>query len=315
MKKKSNVLFTLFAIGALLQPATAVIVGGSSGTGNNNNTQAGLDSYLSTASLDAFPYWENLIQFNSASGVYLGYNASTQRGWVLSADHVTSASTVTIAGNTYTVSGSGTLVGSTDMRLFEIGGDITDPALPSLPSIPLASILASSSETALMLGRGYTSDTSSPYSWVSPGTSAANGIRWGSNTVEFTATVNLGTAMAPNLQPYIVTDFDDSGDAGATEFDAQGATGDSGGGIFVLRSGVWELAGIAHFVDDGPDFLEEIATGDDTVNPSEYGDFTAYSDVFSKVSTINGITGTLIPEPGSTVLTLLACLTLHRRKR
>jgi len=91
--------------------------------------------------------------------------------------------------------------------------------------------------------------------------------------------------------------------------------GDSGGGIFILRSGVWELAGIAHFVDDGPDFQELVETGDGVVDPSEHGDFTAYSDVASKRTTINGFTGFLIPEPSSLLLATPALLLLLRRRR
>ena len=59
------------------------------------------------------------------------------------------------------------------------------------------------------------------------------------------------------------------------------------------------LSGAAHFVDDGPDFLELVATGDDVVNPSQPGDFTAYSDISSHLAEINSITGTLIPEPST----------------
>jgi len=54
--------------------------------------------------------------------------------------------------------------------------------------------------------------------------------------------------------------------------------------------------GIAHFVDDGPDFLEAIETGDNLTNPSQPGDFTAYSDILSHAAAINAVTGTLIPS-------------------
>jgi hypothetical protein len=68
-------------------------------------------------------------------------------------------------------------------------------------------------------------------------------------------------------------------------------------------------------VDDGPDFLEILPTGDNTVNPSQPGDFTAYSDVASKIATISGFTGFLIPEPSSLLLTSPALLLLLRRRR
>lgn len=289
-------------------PVGAVIVGGTSGTGNNNDSQAGLDSFLSTSALTAFPYWNNLVRVTDASGVYLGYNASTMRGWVLTAAHVTNPSSITVAGQTYTVN-SGVQVGSSDLKLYEIGGG-GDPALPSLPTVPLASLVATPGETALMFGRGYTNDTTPSFDWESPGTSSANGMRWASNTVEGTALVNIGT-----VQPYIYVDFDGPGDPGVTAFDGQAALGDSGGGLFILRGGVWELAGATHFVDDGPDFLELVATGDGVTDPSEYGDFSAYSDVAAKNATILGITGTLVPEPTAAVLATLSLAGLLRRRR
>lgn len=293
--------------------APAVIVGGTSGTGNNNDSQAGLDSYLSGASLPAFPYWNNLVRVTDASGVYLGRNDTTMHGWVLSADHVTEADSIGVGGQSYTVTNT-SKVGDSDLFLYEIGG-VGDPLLPSLPTVPLASMAATSGETSLMFGRGFTNSTTAPYPWVNPDDDDLNGMRWGSNTVEGTALVNLGTAMDLNIQPYIYTDFDGPGDPGVTEYDAQGAIGDSGGGLFVLREGVWELAGIAHFLDDGPDFLEAVATGDGSTNPSEHGDFTAYSDVFPKLNTIDTTTGTLIPEPSTSVFILSCALFLIRRRR
>lgn len=317
MKPTAPRTFLFLTLAPLLSalPAHAVIVAGNSGTGNNNDTQSGLDSYLSGASLAAFPYWGNLVRVSNSSGVYLGFNPSTQRGWVLSADHISPDPTsINVAGNAYSVVGGGTQVGSSDLMLYEIGG-ISDPPLPGLPNIPLAGTAATVGETSLMFGRGFTNDTSAPYSWEFPGTDDSNGMRWGSNTVEMTVPVNLGTALSPNIQPYVVVDFDGPGDPGATPFDAQGSNGDSGGGLFILRDGVWELAGIAHFVDDGPDFLELVETGDDVVDPSEHGDFTAYSDVASKRTAINGFTGFLIPEPSSLLLATPALLLLLRRRR
>ncbi len=308
MKGAFQSIFPLLTLLAAA-PAYGVIVAGTSGTGNNNATQGGLDAYLDTTTHAAFPYWNNLVRVGNASGVYLGYNPATMRGWVLSANHIGAPSSITVAGTSYSVTGGTTRIASTDLKLYEISG------APSLPSVPLASMVATAGEFALMFGRGFTASTTAPYSWVAPGFNEANANRWGTNTIEGNYLVNIGTISSPNVQPYLVVDFDGPSGAGATAYDAQGASGDSGGGLFIQRGGVWEVSGIAHFVDDGPDFLELSATGDNVVNPSQYGDFTAYSDVRSHVLSINGFTGTLIPESGGTVLLLAVCGLCLRRRR
>ncbi len=313
MLKRLVILGCCFAL--CPQVSWAVIVAGTLGTGNNNNTQSGLDGYLATSPYDPFPYWQNLVRVADASGVYLGYNASTQRGWVLSANHVTKPTSITVAGNAYTVTGTGTRVGLTDLRLYEIGGGVSDPDLPSLPSVPLSSALAVTGEFSLMFGRGFTNNNSAPYTWGTPGTNDANGMRWATNTVEGLAVVNIGTQASPNNQLYTVVDFDGPGDPGVTAYDGQGALGDSGGGLFIFRNGQWVLAGIAHFVDDGPDFLEASPTGDNVTNPSQHGDFTAYSDVYWNAAAIQGITGALVPELSTLWLVLPGGILLARRRR
>lgn len=289
------------------QLSHGVIVAGTSGMGNNNDTESGLSSHLSNDSLPAFPYWQNLVRVGNASGVYLGYNPNTSRGWVLSAEHISAPTTIAVNGSTYTVQ-SGIRIGTSDLRLYEIGGG-SDPALPNLSSITLASGAATNGDFVLMFGRGFTNSTTSPYTWETPGGSDLNGMRWGTNTVTQLATVDGN--------PYIVTNFSDTLSPSVTAFEAQGALGDSGGGLFIYRSGQWQLSGIAHFVDDGPDFLEleSSPTGDGTVDPSQFGDFTAYSDVYSHLVSIQGITGTIIPEPSSLLLLLSGVGLMLRRKR
>lgn len=314
MLKVVALCFPVLAVSML--PASAVIVAGTYGTGNNNSTQAGLDAYIASDSYAAFPYWNNLVRVADASGVYLGYNALTMRGWVLSADHVTTPTAITVGGNAYTVTGTGTRIGSSDLKLYEIGGGGADPALPALPTVLLAGVAATAGEFLLMTGRGFTASTTSPYAWATPGTNDANGMRWATNTVEGTGTVNIGTVPSPNFQPYVVVDFDAAGDPGATAYDGQASLGDSGGGMFIYRGGQWQLSGITHFVDDGPDFLETpFATGDNVVNPSQPGDFSAYSDVFGKTAAIDAVTGILVPEPSVLWLVAGGIIPLIRRRR
>ena len=287
---RSSALAASLLWGVLHLPAHAVIVAGTLGTGNNNDTQAGLNAYLATTSYAAFPYWDNLVRVGTASGVYLGYNASTSRGWVLSANHIAAPTSINVLGNSYAITGSSTQIGTSDLKLYEIGGGVLDPALPMLSTAPLAAIAATAGEFLLMTGRGFTTSINSPYVWGYAGANDAYGMRWGTNTVLGTALVDIGPLS--NFQPYVVVDFSGRTDPGTTAYDAQGAIGDSGGGMFIYRGGQWVLSGIAHFVTSN-------AGG-----PAQLGDFTAYSDVFSKVSAIQSITGTLIPEPS--VLGLLA---------
>ncbi|MGL4400905.1 MAG: PEP-CTERM sorting domain-containing protein [Luteolibacter sp.] len=296
----------LVFIAAPMQQAAAIIVGGTLGTGNNNASEAGLQSYLSSTSQGSFSYWGNLVRVSNSSGVYLGYNATSLTGWVLSAAHIGPEPTsITVAGNSYSVSGVGTPIGTTDLILYEIGGGTGDPALPSLSTVPLATTAATAGEFLIMTGRGFTTSSAAPYPWGSPGTSDLNGTRWGTNTVEFNTTIGSN---------YIITDFDAPASAQTTAYEGQGAVGDSGGGIFIRRGGQWVLSGIAHFVDAGPVF--DPTVGGQTVDPAEYGDYTGYTDIRSYLAAIQLETGTLIPEPSSGLLAMAAAsLVLLRRRR
>ncbi|MFT4177468.1 MAG: PEP-CTERM sorting domain-containing protein [Luteolibacter sp.] len=252
----------------------AVIVVG----GIHNDDPASLTTYLSTTSYDDFPYWQNLVTVSNASGVYLGYNPTTQSGWVLSAKHINPlAATVTVAGTAYTVIDTRD-IGSTDLRLYQI--DLTGP-IAGVQDIVFASQAATVGEFVLMTGRGYSSATSSPYTWGSPGA-----MSWGTNVIEGFQT--------SGGNPYILTDFDASG---ATDYEGQGATGDSGGGLFIYRNGIWELVGIGYGVSRNGE--------------ARYGDVTAYSDVYASL----GLIQQAIPETSTTALLALAGLGLGLRRR
>lgn len=283
---------TLLLLLCGLMQAQGVIVGGTSGTGNNNAGETSLNSYLASTVYSPFPYYANLVRVGDASGVYLGWNYGTDRGWVLSAAHVGAPATIGIGGESYTVVVGSTVAGS-DLKLYQVGRGVS--AIPSMPSVSLASAGAIVGDYAIMKGRATTSSTTAPFGWVVPGVSDAVPSRWATNTVSGSVLINLGSEETPNVHRYLVTDFDGPTDPGVTAYDGQAASGDSGGGLFIHRAGQWELAGTAHFVDDGPTFGPPFGP----VNPSEYGDFTAYTDVFQHRMTIIGVTGTLIPEVSS----------------
>lgn len=270
--------------------ASAIIVGDPLGNIVDNTDPAVLDAHLAGESLPAFNYWQNQVFVNNASGVYLGYDASTLTGWVLGAAHVGNPASIDVGGISYSVTSS-IPIGSSDMVLHTL--DVSS-ATPSLAAVILAAEAASGGETALMFGRGYSSSATYPFDWAGPGGAF---MRWGTNTVAGTSIVDISPPAdppsPPNEQPYVITAFDDPSSSSWTAYEGQGSEGDSGGGLFILRDGVWQLAGIAHFVYD-PD--------EDPVNPSEYGDYTGYSDIYAHLATITGHTGTLIPEPSSLAL-------------
>lgn len=303
---------------AMAGSASAVIVGGINGNGINNASEAGLQSVLASSSLPAFPYWGNMLRYSDASGIYLGYNATTMEGWVLSAEHITETTGITIGGHSYSFidpqpansNVNGTRIVSsgvnTDLILYKFSVNGGNP-IPSLPTVKISDSAPSVGSLMIMAGRGMrlgagtgSEDTTAPYSWGTPGTSDAVPMRWGFNHMEFTHT-DAGGAK------YLITDFDAPGFG--TGIDGQAALGDSGGGAFILRNGEWRLGGVAYATADGPD-------ADALSNPAGFGDYTLYTDVYAYRSEIIALTGTLVPEPSSMLLGSFGVITLAlRRKR
>lgn len=302
----------------IASPASAIIVGGESGNGTNNASDANLQAVLANSSLPAFPYWGNMLRYSDASGIYLGYNASTMEGWVLSAEHITETTGIKIGGHTYSFIDpqpsnsnlNGTRIVSsgvnTDLILYKFSVTGSNP-IPALPKVEIIDSTPTLGSLLIMAGRGMRSgagtgaeDVTAPYSWGTPGTSDEVPMRWGFNQVEFGYT-------DPNGAKYLITDFDAPG--AGTGIDGQAALGDSGGAAFIFNQGTWKLGGVAYATADGPD-------ADTVVNPAGYGDYTLFSDVFAYRSEISALTGTLVPEPSSMLLGGFGVLALAlRRKR
>jgi hypothetical protein len=299
-------------------PASAIIVGGSSGDGTNNAGEAGLQTVLQNSALPVFPYFGNMLRYSDASGIYLGYNANTMEGWVLSAEHITEGTGVKIGGYTYSfidpqpansnVNGTRIVSSSvnTDLILYKFSVTGSNP-VPSLPKVEIIDSAPEVGSLLIMAGRGMrlgagtgSEDVTAPYSWGTPGTSDTVPMRWGFNQVEFGYTDPAGAK-------YLVTDFDAPGIG--TGIDGQAALGDSGGGAFIFNQGSWKLGGVTYATADGPD-------ADALANPAGYGDYTFFTNVYAYRSEITALTGTLVPEPSSMLLGGFGVLALAlRRKR
>lgn len=300
-------------------PASAIIVGGSSGDGTNNAGEAGLQTVLQNSALPVFPYFGNMLRYSDASGIYLGYNANTMEGWVLSAEHITEGTGVKIGGYTYSfidpqpansnVNGTRIVSSSvnTDLILYKFSVTGSNP-VPSLPKVEIIDSAPEVGSLLIMAGRGMrlgagtgSEDVTAPYSWGTPGTSDTVPMRWGFNQVEFGYTDPAGAK-------YLVTDFDAPGLG--TRIDGQAALGDSGGGAFIFNQGSWKLGGVTYATADGP------LDADALVNPAGYGDYTFFTNVYAYRSEITALTGTLVPEPSSMLLGGFGVLALAlRRKR
>jgi hypothetical protein len=313
-----HVIFAAFAAvwAAPLDCPASVIAGPNGVPGGGNITQASLNSFITTNSLPAFPYWGNIVAVSDATGIYLGANNSY--GWVLTANHVTAPASITVAGTPYTVH-SGQQVGAQDLKLYRIGGEFGDPALPALPNVICAPSTPGLGTGILTFGRaerveGTAGSAANSDIALAPGTNpsyfewgGAGSIRWGTNQVELLPPI-FGTPSHPlnvgSNQSFISIFHDPGAGNYLTTTESQGAVGDSGGSAFVINAGAWELAGMSFTVGS--------ATGQSTL--TNFGDITAYIDISAYKSAISGM---MIPEPSAFALGLVCagiCGLRRRRK-
>lgn len=306
-------LFPALTVAALAFPlnALALIIAGPNGQANS--TENSLNTWTSGNGQPNFSYWDNVVRVSDASGIYLG--ASGTYGWVMTAAHVTQlttgASTITVDGISYVVRGNVQVAGQ-DMRLYRIGGEMGDPALPSLADVPIASNSPAVGTQLLDFGAGgrlegtSNSDTDSDIA-NSPGTlptyfewAGAGTLRWGTNVT----TTQLNFVTPPTFS-YFNSQFNSSPNNYLNTTEATVGVGDSGGPVFTVVGGQWQLSGINN----------SSATASSPANTSAFGDFAVYLDVTDYRTDIQNA---MVPEPGSTALALaggLSLLTLRRRRK
>ncbi len=250
----------------------AVIVAGGDGTQNTTAPSGG----------QGWDYVGRIVADNGApsSVTYVSNN------WFITAYHIKhfdNPTGVILGGSSYSIdSNSWTRLknsanGDADLVMFRVVG----------ASVPLSGVTVRSSATAnglglTMIGNGRNrepSETTWNSSWVEGGKptrysgykwGAGASKRWGTNAKDADAgLVNDGSGITDMFY----TDFDDAGGD-----EAQGATYDSGGGVFYNNSGNWELAGVM------------ITVGPYSGQPNEtavYGNRTYIADMQYYFSQIN----------------------------
>lgn len=267
---RTTTIVAVTVLAILYQPALAVIIAGGDGTGNDTSGSVPFD----------FPYWDAIGKISrptdpefvdGGTAVYLG------DGHVLTARHIhviDQPTTVTFCGDVYDIDpGSwdriGPDAGTTDLTMFRLSGDYPDVTPVSYADIPEAAM--PNGTTAYMFGFGrnravdetlwYIKTSDNPDTWSTtpiPGYNMTKSgfywaggktVRWGANSI---AMNNLDLNNGYGITRSYRVIFNETGG----DNEAQAATGDSGGPVFVYDDGDWKLIGITLAVAKyGSDFL------------------------------------------------------------
>ena len=280
----------IFSVGLLFfigGNVLAVIVDGGDGTQNTTAPSGGQG-------------WDYVGRISAANGApssvtYLDNN------WFVTAYHVKhfdNPTGVVLGASSYAIdSGSWTRVTNStgsdaDLVLFQVTGNV------GLDGVTIASSPANGASVT-MIGNGrnratdmthwYVDAGANPYTWTetnadwnASGYKWASGAikRWGTNTKEGDAgEIDDGFGVTDMF----FTDFDVN--------EAQGATYDSGGGVFVENNSEWELAGLILTVSE---FSGQPSSTSVLGQRTYMGDLSTYSDQINNVIAV--------PEPASLVL-------------
>lgn len=208
----------------------------------------------------------------------------------------------------------------------------SDNIMPSLQAINLSASTPSHTEPVVMVGRGQnraqnattdanTSDAVSISGNEGYTTTSTQLKRWGTNNVSnFGTQRGGGPGGGPGGTPIILNTFSIGGlstDVFRTVFNepgsgewlttnqAQGVTGDSGGGVFAFDGTLLGIMVAVQALDENP-------------NNALFGNTTLIADIGTYRSSIDAETGgILIPEPGTIFLALIAfsLVVISRRKK
>lgn len=319
--------------------AQAVII--QTGNGNQDGASLTAASGPGDPTQPGFINVGRVVSGGASSVTYLG------NGWLLTASHVfiNSGTPVSLAGNSYTVDGSSTTTlhnadnSLADLKLVRL---TTDPGLPAITPNLISSTTPSGRQ--IMIGNGFqrgdptfwnVDKSQSTWVWTEQSAPAVPGsndyagfdtitnhsIRWGENEVHQTGLFEL-TYFDGNNDPHFVhgysTQFDNleyTGVAGLTD-EAQLSSGDSGGAVFTLVNGQWQLGGIMVAFQD-------LYSGQPPLPPpgNPYYPATVYGNQALIVDLSfyrDEILSIIVPEPGGLALAVAASLALVacvRRRR
>ena len=292
---------------------------------------AGDESHSTSAPADDFGF-EDIAQVFGVSGNFYSSGVYIGNGWMLSAYHVVHDS-----------SGSGFLFGNvildglfysvdpaSAIRLRNSDDSFADLALFRLTTTPIGVTGASVSGTVpanntqvILAGNGYHRETTqtqwnvnnstNPPTWTeTTGTGDHQGYYW-----DYTQTIRWGSNNL-NSTPVVVDDGAGTTTMVRTSFtagvdgEAQGAAGDSGGGLFYKNGSNWQLLGITLTVDNFAGQPSTVSPSDIQHDSAVFGNNTYYADLAAYKPQIDAV----VPEPGiGTLFVTCAGLMLGTARR
>lgn len=268
---------SLMCCGAPFASRAVIIVGGD-GSGNTT-APTGDQGFSLVGNINTAP----------SSATYVGND------WFLTAWHVKqldNPTQVTLNGNSYTIDGSSWTrlndgVNNADAVMFKVTSSVSEAN---------ATLYTGShfiGDDVTMIGNGYDRESSQttwyvdestdPDTWnTSPGghnrtetgyvwDKSGTSKRWGTNEITDSAYINTGYGITHTLY----TTFDDNGDPN----EAQGATFDSGGGVFYNDGGVWSLTGMMVTIGGPTDGQYARAGNVNLPDEAVFGNTTFFADL------------------------------------